>query len=619
MKHQRICFAFLFLSVNLVSAVATQTFELTNILSFDGTNGAEPWCKLIRGRDGLLYGTTYSGGNNAGTIFKMTPFGKLTTMYAFGFSTGGYYPGAGLVEASDGNFYGTTTDGGMNSSISPYGTSGLIYRITPTGEFTNLYQFSGPDGANPWAGPLVQGRDGFLYGTTSDGGSGELPGSIFQISTNGFFNSLCGLYGDDGLRPYGGLVEGFDGNFYGTMSSGIRGAWGAVFKVTSNGAYTALFSFSGQNGAIPFGGLVQGKDGNFYGTTSQGGPSYGDQNSINGQGYGTIFKITTNGELTTLYSFQGTNGAYPYGPLMQATDGRLYGTTLAGGAYTNFFPELGSAGYGTLFRITTNGEFTTLYSFDKTNGSSPFGTPLQVGDGGFFGTTEFGGAYNLGTVYHFRVPLPPALRVPTVITNECGFPDLLTVTITNFDAGVLTSVWSVNQQPAQTNTFQGQSGSEILGLYQLASLPGGTNVVTYSVTDEAGETVSTSTTVITIDTTSPVIASAQAVPSVLWPPNGKLVNVQILALLQDSCRNATYKIISVESPGVSSGKKGRFTYWQITGDHTVALRAERGLGGRDRVYRITLVATDFSGNVSQPRVVTVLVPKNQPGARQLKP
>jgi len=133
---------------------------------------------------------------------------------------------------------------------------------------------------------------------------------------------------------------------------------------------------------------------------------------------------------------------------------------------------------GLCFRITTNGEFTTLYSFDKTNGSSPFGTPLQVGDGGFYGTTEFGGAYNLGTVYHFRVPLPPSLGAPTAITNECGFPDLLTVTITNFDAGVLTSIWSINQQPVQTNTFQGQSGSEILGLYQLASLPRGTNLVT---------------------------------------------------------------------------------------------------------------------------------------------
>ena len=440
MKYQRICLASLFLSVNLVSAVAAQTFELTNILSFDGTNGAEPWCKLIRGRDGLLYGTTYSGGNNAGTIFKMTPFGKLTTMYAFGFSTGGFYPGAGLVEASDGNFYGTTTDGGMNSSISPYGTSGLIYRITPTGEFTNLYQFSGPDGANPWAGPLVQGRDGFLYGTTSDGGSGDFPGSIFQISTNGFFNSLCGLYGDDGLRPYGGLVEGSDGNFYGTSQSGLP----LVFRLTRDGAYSILAVFpadgmfapnlgsllAGNDGALygttlglsgpgvpnisgtvfklTLGGQIttlaqlevepmlqfQGRDGRFYGTTS------GSLFLFSGQEAGTVFAMTAQGQVSTLFDFgDGASGVWP-NRLIEMQDGSIVGTTL--GIDSQFS---GSADYGSVFRLTPDGAVNTLLHFDP---AYPFNGPVLLSQpsalveefhGVVYGATLFGGTASAGSVF----------------------------------------------------------------------------------------------------------------------------------------------------------------------------------------------------------------------------
>jgi uncharacterized repeat protein (TIGR03803 family) len=607
MKIHRISIASLFLTVNLASAAPGQDFAFTNIFSFNGTNGAEPWCRLIQARDGNFYGTTYSGGGyivGPGTIFRMTPSGDLTTLHIFDFASG-YYPAAGLLQASDGNFYGTTTEAGISRT-----SDGIIFRMTPTGEFTNLYAFSGADGSNPWAGPLVQGRDGFLYGTTESGGSGELPGSIYQISTNGFFNSLCGLYGEDGYIPYGGLVEGSDGNFYGTMSEGGGGiAWGTVFKVTPSGAYTRLFSFNGQDGAIPFGGLVQGKDGNFYGTTTQGGPSYGDPNSVNGQGFGTIFKITTNGELTTLFNFNGTNGAYPYGPLMQGSDSRLYGVTLAGGAYTNFFPQVDSAGYGTLFQITTNGELTTLYSFDQTNGAEALGTPMQASDGSFYGTTEVGGQYNLGTIYKFTVPLPPSLYAPAAITNECGDPDTFSVAITNQTSSALTGIWSVNQQPVETNTYP---PAPVTFATFNQSLPHGSNVVTLSVTDDFGNSATSSTIVIVADTQPPVITTASATPNILWPSNGRMVNVQVDAVIQDACSSATWKIISVESPGLPSGKMGRWTYWTITGDHTVSLRAQRGPGGRDRVYQITIQATNESGMASQLRVVTVTVPKSPP-------
>jgi uncharacterized repeat protein (TIGR03803 family) len=336
---------------------------------------------------------------------------------------------------------------------------------------------------------------------------------------------------------------------------------------------------------------------------------------VNGQGFGTVFKITTNGVFTTLFSFAGTNGSYPYGPLMQASDGRLYGTTISGGAYTNqLFGDGGYAGHGTLFRITTNGEFTSLYSFDKTNGAQPLGTPLQVADGRFYGTTQRGGAYDLGTIYRFRVPLPPSLGAPTVITNECGIPESLFVDkITNYNNGALTLVWSVNNQPVSTNMSYPSSGVSFAFFPSLVSLPLGTNIITLTASDADGDSASCSTVVKIIDTKPPVITSATAVPNVLWPPRNKMVTVKMLALIQEYCFGATYKIIDVDSSGISSSAHNqRFPYWQIIDSETVALRAELGPGGRDRVYHITLQATDLAGNVSAPRVVTVTVSKNQP-------
>ena len=483
--------------------------------------------------------------------------------------------------------------------------------MTFFGGFTNLHEFRGEDGANPWAGPLVQGRDGKLYGTTTFGGPDNSDrGTIFGISTNGDFNSLYAFGGANGYLPQGGLVAGNDGDFYGTTTLGNIA--GTIFGTTPNGLLRNLFSFNKTNGAYPFGGLVQGKDGNFYGTTTQGGKSYGEPNSVNGEGFGTIFRITTNGTLTTLFSFERTNGSYPYGPLMQASDGRLYGTTLSGGPYPNeLFDMVGYGGSGTLFSVTTNGEFTSLYSFDKTNGSAPVGTPVQLADGSFYGTTELGGAYDLGTVYRFRVPLPPLLDGPTEMTIDCGplrfsFVDI----ITNYNDTDLTAVWSVNGQPVKTNIVEAARVT-FATFPMFDALRFGSNIVTLTVSDVDDNTASRSTIINKFDTTPPDIASVTAVPSMLWPPRSQMVNVRILAELDD-CSDVTCKIISVECPGPASARRGRFAYWRITGDNTVALRAERGPGGRDRVYRITVQAMDSAGNVSPTRVITVTVPKNQP-------
>jgi uncharacterized repeat protein (TIGR03803 family) len=353
------------------------------------SNGANPWSALVQGSDGNFYGTTFFGGTNGGngTVFKISTNGALTSLYSFTGGNDGSKPDAGLVQGSDGSLYGTTIYGGTNDA-------GTVFKISTNGALTSLYSFTGGnDGSGPEAG-LVQGRDSNFYGTTTGGGTNGGNGTVFKISTNGALTSLYSFTGtNDGARPYAGLVQGNDGSFYGTTwGGGTNGGQGTVFKINTNGVLTTLYSFAGGNdGAYPFAGLVHGSDGNFYGTTSAG--AY--YSPPLGEGYGTVFKISTNGSLTTLYSFTGTNdGGSPNG-LVQGRDGNFNGTTGGGGTYTN----QSSYGCGTVFKISANGVLTSLYSFTGTNdGGGPNGL-VQGSDGNFYGTTWGGGTNGIGTVF----------------------------------------------------------------------------------------------------------------------------------------------------------------------------------------------------------------------------
>jgi uncharacterized repeat protein (TIGR03803 family) len=305
---------------------------LTTLYSFCSrakcTDGADPE-GLIQGRDGNFYGTTNAGGaNERGTAFKLTAAGKLTTLYSFCSKANcadGAYPTAGVIQGSDSNFYGTTAGGGPNPNFVKDGP-GTVFKITPSGSLTTLYSFTGgSDGASPEAG-LIQGRDGNFYGTTDSDGNSS--GTVFKITPSGKLTSLHSFTA--GVDP-NGLAQGRDGNFYGT-TAGV-GDSGTVFKITPSGTLNTLYSFSGgtdgrgADGASPEAGLVQGRDGNFYGTTADGGAN---QAYDNREGAGTVFKITPSGSLTFLYSFcskdRCTDGAHPDG-LIQGTDGNLYGTT----------------------------------------------------------------------------------------------------------------------------------------------------------------------------------------------------------------------------------------------------------------------------------------------------
>jgi uncharacterized repeat protein (TIGR03803 family) len=375
-----------------VAAIAAQgqTFEI--LASFDGTNGANPfYVSLVQGVDGNLYGTTYDGGNTTchisghtfgcGTVFKLTPEDSLIAFYSFcdQYPTcpDGVGPTAGLALGTDGNFYGMTMGGGGRNA------DGTIFKVTPGGALTTLYGFPA-SGTFPYDA-LIQGADGNFYGTTYLGGPLSY-GTVFKITPKGTLTNLYYfLGGPDGANPYDGLVQGSDGSFYGTASSGGAFNGGTVFRVTPEGSLTTLYSFCAQSdcadGMNPEGGLVEGQDGNFYGTT------YGEPGI-----FGTVFKITPTGALTTLHTFNGDDGNSPTAGLVQATDGNFYGTTAFNG--TSPACRIFLFGCGTVFEITPGGTLTTLHNFDGSDGSFIYGGLVQATDGNFYGTTAAGGAYN---------------------------------------------------------------------------------------------------------------------------------------------------------------------------------------------------------------------------------
>ncbi len=316
---------------------------LTTLVSFDGTNGANPLAALVPGGDGNFYGTTENGGTyNNGTVFRLTTNGLLTTLASFDATNGPAYPGA-LVPGNDGNFYGVTGGGLYDCSF------GSVFKVTTNGALTDLYCFNFTDGETP--GGLVLGSDGRLYGTTSTGGALD-DGTVFQMTTNGALTTLISFSGTNGAYPGGNLIQSAGGNFYGTTPEGwgVGNGYGSVFQLSTNGALTTLASFSYTNGTAPNGAfpveVVAGLDGNFYGATAGvlGDTAVGGTNA-----YGTVFRLTPTGVLTTLFTFAGINGVN-LTALMQGTDGNLYITAYLGGpGYQG--GEGGSNGNGTIFRL----------------------------------------------------------------------------------------------------------------------------------------------------------------------------------------------------------------------------------------------------------------------------
>jgi len=365
-------------------------------LSLDATRGANPFAAPVQALNGSLYGTAEMGGGNGyGSIFQIRSGGTLTSLYNFD-RTDGANPQAGLIQATNGFLYGVA-NGGANDD-------GVVFQVTPGGRLTKLHDFDFSDGRQP--NGLTEGVDGNFYGTTSSGG---IVGTIFKMTPAGTLTVLHGFLGTDGADPIG-LIQAANGDLYGVTSAGGANDSGTVFKITTAGVLTTLYSFSGVDGSAPVG-LIQSTDGNLYGTTLAGGL----YNS------GTIFKITPTGTLTVLHSFNGADGYEP-NLLLRATDGDFYGTTQFGGVNTN---NCGTGmGCGTIFSITRQGNLTTLYSFCPqigcADGYLPKGAMIQDTNGAFYGATFYGGrsatCYNgCGTVFSLNVGLGPFVTtLPTL-------------------------------------------------------------------------------------------------------------------------------------------------------------------------------------------------------------
>ena len=393
----------------ILTAMASPAQNFKVLADFNNSTGAHPVGEsLVQGPDGNFYGTAnYSGHNSsAGTVFRLEPSGPLAAIYTFcsnGCSTGAHSI-SGLVLNTDGNFHGSTTAGGLHQQ-------GTIFKITPSGTLTTIYNFCAltncVDGREA-SGAMVRATNGNFYGTTLNGGGHGDSGAAFEITPTGTFTKIYGFCALsnclDGSYPHG-LIQGNDGNFYGTTEFGGAQNGGTVFKLSPGGTLTTLYSFWSPKagaqcpeGSGPSAPLVQANDGNFYGTTTGGGANMAG---------GTVFKITASGTLSTLHSFcSQTNcadGSAPYA-LIQATDGKLYGVTGGGG----------SGNSGSIFQITLQGALATLYKFcSQTNcadGEMPNNGLLQATDGNFYGTTYIGGTSSDGVAFRLSTGLSPFVR-----------------------------------------------------------------------------------------------------------------------------------------------------------------------------------------------------------------
>jgi uncharacterized repeat protein (TIGR03803 family) len=389
--------------VGLPLAASAQSFSV--LQNFANSNGNRPLSPPILASDGNLYGATLEGGANSdGLVYKLTPQNELTTLYAFcsqANCSDGSLPQFGPIQGKDGNLYGTTSNGGANNL-------GVVYELTLSGQLTVLHSFClCDDGWDP--NSLVEDGDGGFYGTTQQAGAYQ-NGTIFHLTAQGKLTTLysfCGSQPNCTIDAYSNtgepqpLIRATDGNLYGITIAGGEVSnescspygCGTVFKVTPQGEFSIVYTFCSladcSDGISPEW-MLQGSDGNFYGTTGGGGTE-----STPG---GTVFQLTPSGTLTTLYSFSASagsaSGSVPY-DLIQASNGTLYGITFFGGNETG---QCKSLGCGTVFSISESGAFASLHSFDFSDGYAPAGVVL-TSNTTLAGTTSAGGTKRDGVIF----------------------------------------------------------------------------------------------------------------------------------------------------------------------------------------------------------------------------
>jgi len=370
------------LAVSLRAATIETLASLTQPLS------ALPQVRLP---NGAFYGTsfgTFNGGSSHGSVVKLNPDGSLSTVYDFLAATQEEANPTTLIAGADGNLYGATAPRAVGD------LNGMIFKVTPAGILSALFRFQ--DGKGTHGTSLVHAADGNFYGTAAGDSSGGFfnhpasmhnPGIFFRLTPAGVFTILYTFTGGaDGSFP-NALIQGADGNFYGSTLCGpesppnIFTGFGTIFKITPGGVLTTLYSFTGGSDGGNPGNVVQGNDGNFYGTTGYGTPH-------------TVFKVTPAGQRSTVYRFEGTNGSESTG-LIASTDGNVYGTTKDGG-----IPRAGS-----IFRINPAGQ-VTAYNFDGASTGGQPSRPFEGAEHSLYGATGAGGVSSNGTVYRLNMAPP---------------------------------------------------------------------------------------------------------------------------------------------------------------------------------------------------------------------
>jgi uncharacterized repeat protein (TIGR03803 family) len=389
------------LGILLTACGIAPSQTVTILHSFFVADGTAPLDGLVLAEDGNFYGTTFEGGIGSGVIFRISPTGVFTNLHTFLDTPDGSSPATALTRGRDGFLYGTCQGGGLDGN-------GTVFRISLSGEYTNLYSFGPPPDGNGPAGRLALGSDALIYGTTTGGGFYNR-GTIFRISPGGCYSTLYsfGSITNDGDFPLS-LMLANDGRFYGTTLDGGTSNLGTIFRISPGGSYTLLHSFGtvtndGNTAAWP---LTIGPDGWLYGCAEMGGI---DQ-------LGTLFRVSTNGDYTNLFVFTSnagllTNGASPSGGLLLGSDGNFYGSC-SGGNPSPFAT-------GVIFRYSPTGAYSRIYAF---KGAPDGGGPCQLVqglDGSFYGTTQNGGtnggSAGSGTVFKLAVPLDPPCNQITAL------------------------------------------------------------------------------------------------------------------------------------------------------------------------------------------------------------
>ena len=377
---------------------ATTAAGYATLHAFLQNDGTTPYGELVQARSGVIYGTTFTGGaNDAGTVYSLTN-GKFALLHAFTIADG-QAPAGGLTIGSDGNLYGVTGGGGQ------YGF-GTAFKITTKGVYTLLHSFGGPanDGAYPYLGALAQAADGNFYGTTLQGGAHGL-GVAFRMTPAGIVTMLHAFAGgaSDGAMPRGQLISGSDGLLHGTtMCGGVadtsNGCGGTLYKLSTSGTFAITHRFGPAD--APQAPLLE-VGGSLYGTTSAGGVANAGtvfKASFDGTSFTTLHEFAPSafGKPRT------ADGATPIGRLAHANDGNVYGTTSKGGVNASTDPN----GDGTIFRVTPLGVYSVVQSFGASadDGARPYGGLIQAQDGFLYGTTHNGAMQSNGTVYKLALP-----------------------------------------------------------------------------------------------------------------------------------------------------------------------------------------------------------------------